>query len=129
VSKSIRVLVVEDEELVARNIQAFMEDEDMFVHIVGSAEDALNLVQSGEEFDVCIMDLRLPGMDGTCAIRALHEICPVLRFVIHTGSIHFAIPDDLQKMGIEEMQLLKKPLRDMGLLADAVRALVGESGG
>ena len=118
-----RVLLVDDEPLVVRNVKAFLEDEGMEVDGVGSAEEALARVRDGAAYDVCIMDLRLPGMDGNLAVHTLHRLQPALRFIIHTGSTSYAIPDELRALGIGELQLLRKPLADMELLADAVRAV------
>ncbi len=123
------VLVVDDEVLVAENLRAFLEDEGMTVHSAGSAEQAIDLVGAGRVFDVCIMDLRLPGMDGSDAIRALHALDPKLRFIIHTGSVSFALPDELRALGIQDIQLFKKPVLDMALLASTVRALGAEESG
>ena len=119
-----RVLLVDDEPLVVRNVKAFLEDEGMEVDGVGSAEEALARVRDGAAYDVCIMDLRLPGMDGNLAVHTLHRLQPALRFIIHTGSTSYAIPDELRALGIGEPQLLRKPLADMELLADAVRTVV-----
>jgi CheY-like chemotaxis protein len=118
-----RVLLVDDEPLVVRNVKAFLEDEGMEVDGVGSAEEALARVRDGAAYDVCIMDLRLPGMDGNLAVHTLHRLQPALRFIIHTGSTSYAIPDELRALGIGEPQLLRKPLADMELLADAVRTV------
>lgn len=121
---NLRVLVVDDEPLIAHNLQAFLEDEGMQVKSVGSVEEALALNRAVEAvYDVCVMDLRLPGMDGNAGIRALHELFPTLRFIIHTGSTNYAIPEDLRAMGIDETRVFMKPLVDMGPLADTVRAL------
>ncbi len=120
---SARVLVVDDEPLIASSLQAFLEDEGMTVDSVGSAEGALALVQGGHAFDVCVMDMRLPGLDGNAAIRALHELCPRLRFIIYTGSANYAIPDELYTLGIGEVPLFRKPLSDMASLATKVRGL------
>ena len=119
-----RVLLVDDEPLVVRNVKAFLEDEGMEVDGVGSAEEALARVREGAAYDVCIMDLRLPGMDGNLAVHTLHRLQPALRFIIHTGSTSYAIPDELRALGIGEPQLLRKPLADMELFADAVRTVV-----
>lgn len=117
------MLVVDDEPAVAANLQAFFEDEDMEVHSVGSGEDALRVVRAGAGFHVCIMDLRLPGMDGCQAIIELHEVSPTLRFVIHTGSTRYALSKELRAIGVTDSQLFVKPVLDMGLLAEQVRQL------
>ena len=118
-----RVLVVDDEWLVAENLEAYLEDEGMGVTSVGSAEEAVELVEKGLRWDVCIMDLRLPGMDGRAAIHILHRLRPEMRFIIHTGSATFAVPTEMRDMGIADIQLFKKPVVDMEALADTVRSL------
>lgn len=120
---TIGVLVVDDEPLVAENLQAFLEDDGMLVQAVGSAEQAIALIERGTRFDVCIMDLRLPGMDGSAAIQTLRRLFPALRFIIHTGSASFTLPSELRAMGIADACLLKKPVGDMDVLADMVRSL------
>jgi DNA-binding NtrC family response regulator len=118
-----RVLIVDDESLIAHSLQAFLEDEGMRVESVGSAEEALDLIRRGHSYDVCIMDLRLPGLDGNGAIRALHELCPELRFIIHTGSVNYRLTEELSAMGTGEIPLFRKPLLDMALLATKIRVL------
>lgn len=125
-----RILIVEDEHVIAKSVQAFLEDEGMEVHCRASAEQALELVgATGCLFEVCIMDVHLPGLDGNCAIRRLHRLCPHLRFVIHTGSPAYAIPEDLRAIGIADRHLFRKPLQDMQPLAAVVETLLAQSGG
>ncbi|MDQ2696787.1 MAG: response regulator [Pseudomonadota bacterium] len=124
------VLVVDDEEMIRENLIAFLEDEGMRVMAVESAEEALHRVRDGCPFAVCIMDMRLPGMDGNAAIRALHARCPELEFIIHTGSSNYALPGDLRELGMSDERVYLKPLDDMTPLAAAVRRLAGwRSGG
>jgi len=120
---SLRVLVVDDEPGVAGTLQAYLEDEGMEVYSAGSAEEALELVGRGVAFDVCIMDLRLPGMDGDAAIRRLHRLRPRLKYLIHTGTAGYDVPDDLRTIGVGSGQIFRKPLPDMAPLAAAVRTL------
>lgn len=123
-----RVLVVDDEPFIVTGLQVFLEDEGMQVSSAGSGEEAVDIVRRDSGFDVCIMDMRLPGMDGDTTIRALHEICPDLEFIIHTGSADYSIPDDLRLMGIGDDQFFAKPLMDMTPLAEKVAALTGNRG-
>lgn len=121
---SARVLVVDDEPLIADSVQAYLEDEGIEADSVTSAEEALARVGAACVYQVCIMDMRLPGMDGNAAIRALHGLCPRLRFIIHTGSADYVVPADLRAIGIANAHLFRKPLVDMGSIAATVRALV-----
>jgi len=118
---SLHVLVVDDESFVAEGVRAYLEDEDMEVKTTGSAEAAVEAVRGGVHFDVCVMDMRLTGMDGNAAIRTLASWDPDLRFLIHTGSAGYMIPDDLRALGLTSADLFFKPQSDIGLLAAAVR--------
>jgi CheY-like chemotaxis protein len=124
---SLRVLVVDDEPYIVTGLRVFLEDEGMQVVSAGSGEEAVDIARHDAGFDVCIMDMRLPGMNGDSAIRALHEICPYLKFIIHTGSAEYSIPDDLRAIGIDERQFFAKPLLDMTPLAETVAALASAS--
>jgi CheY-like chemotaxis protein len=125
---SARVLVVDDEPCIVTGLRVFLEDEGMRVDGAGSGEEAVDIARNDSGFDVCIMDMRLPGMNGDTAIRALHDICPDLKFIIHTGSADYSIPDDLRAMGIDERLLFSKPLLDMTPLAETVTALASDRG-
>ena len=118
---TLRVLVVDDEPVIALCVQAFLEDDGMEVTIVSSGEEALERVGAGGCFDVCIMDVRLPGIDGATTVARLAALCPQLRFAMHTGSAEYTLPDELAELG--EIPLLNKPLRDMTPLAATVRRL------
>jgi len=120
---SARVLVVDDEPLIVAGLRVFLEDEGMRVGTAGSGEEAVTIARNDSGYDVCIMDMRLPGMNGDNTIRTLHEICPDLKFIIHTGSADYAIPDDLRLLGIDESTFFAKPLCDMTPLADKVAVL------
>jgi len=122
---NLRVLVVDDEPFVAETLRAFLEDEGMRVRIEPSGEAAVAAVRSGAAFDACIMDLRLPGMDGDVAAQELHRLCPALRFLLHTGSADYVVPAALRDIGIHPAHLFRKPLADMTPLAEALHELHG----
>jgi len=84
---------------------------------------ALAWLDEGEPCPVCIMDMRLPDMDGNSAIRILHQRYPDMEFLIHTGSSSYSLPDDLRAMGLDDDRVYQKPLSDMAPLATAVRTL------
>lgn len=117
------VLIVDDEAELCDNLAAFLDDEGMLVHTAGSAETAIAAVRDGLRVDVCIMDLRLPGMNGAEAIVAIHELAPQTAFIVHTGSPCDGVLDKLQRHGLQRVPVFRKPLGDMGALAAGVREL------
>ena len=58
-----RILVVDDEPMVAKTIQRTLSTEHDIVAL-GSAEEALNRIGAGERFDVILCDLMMPQMTG-----------------------------------------------------------------
>ncbi|MBE2294607.1 MAG: response regulator [Phycisphaerales bacterium] len=117
------ILIVDDEEMIRENLKAYLEDEGWRVAAFAAVAPALCWLQTGDPCQVCIMDMRLPDMDGNTAIRTLHQMYPEMEFLIHTGSSSYNLPDDLRALGLDESRVYQKPLSDMAPLATAVHML------
>ncbi len=75
-----RVLVVEDEVKVASFIQRGLEGEGFSVEVANDGETGVTLAESNR-FDLILMDIMLPKLDGIGAIKQLREkgvVAPVL---------------------------------------------------
>ncbi len=66
-----RILVVEDEEAIARGLELNLKLKGHEVEVAGDGETALELARRGD-FDLLLLDVRLPGIDG-------FEVCQTLR--------------------------------------------------
>jgi CheY-like chemotaxis protein len=117
------VMVVDDEASICDNLAAFLEDEGMKVYTAHSGEDALARIDTGLPVQVCIMDLRLPGMNGAEAILEIHGRAPQVRFIVHTGSPHDSVINDLHRAGLNDIPVFKKPVEDMAALSHTVTGL------
>ncbi|MCP5450228.1 MAG: response regulator [Candidatus Competibacter phosphatis] len=117
------VLIVDDEEMIRENLKAYLEDEGWRVAAFEAVAPALRWLREGTLCQICIMDMRLPDMDGNTAIRALHQMYPEMEFLIHTGSSSYSLPDDLRALGLDDDRVYQKPLNDMAPLAAAARTL------
>lgn len=77
-----RILVVEDESHIAQGLRFNLESEGHSVHVTDRGEDALQrLLNDGENFDLLVLDVMLPGKDGfTVAheLRAAGNYIPLL---------------------------------------------------
>jgi CheY-like chemotaxis protein len=69
------------------------------------------------------MDLRLPGISGTGAIKAIRAQRPDMGFIVHTGSASDRVVAELKRTGLEDIEAFSKPVHDMARLAEAVNAL------
>lgn len=117
------ILIVDDETMIRENLKAYLEDEGWRVAAFESVAPALDWLRDSDFCRVCIMDMRLPDMDGNSAIRALHQLHPDMEFLIHTGSSSYSLPEDLRAMGLDDSRVYQKPLADMATLAAAAQQL------
>jgi DNA-binding NarL/FixJ family response regulator len=85
-SADIRVLVVDDHELVRTTLSELLSDEDD-VTVVGECEDGSQVVEAASRLqpDVVLMDLSMPVMDGVAATEALRAADPGPRVVVLTA--------------------------------------------
>jgi len=67
-----RILVIEDERRIARNIKEGLEQEHYAVDLAYDGLEGYDLA-AGEEYEVIILDLMLPKMDGMTLCRKLRE--------------------------------------------------------
>jgi hypothetical protein len=67
--------------------------------------------------------MRLPGINGDTLILKAHEIQPVLKFLIHTGSTNYSVSRSLEEIGVKKDQVFRKPLLDMSVLTKGILKL------
>ncbi|MYV99997.1 response regulator transcription factor [Streptomyces sp. SID3343] len=84
---SIRLLIVDDQELIRTGLRLFLETKDEFT-VVGEAADGDEVLEAVRALrpDVVLMDIRMPRMDGVEATARLHAagISPTPRVLILT---------------------------------------------
>ena len=122
----IRVLVVDDEPSIRNSLVEFLEDCQFDVSAADSAEGALDLI-ARIPFDVALVDIRLPKLDGDSLILQAHQLRPRMRFLIHTGSVEYKLPEELKTFGVTQEHVFLKPQMDLSVFKDAIRALMSAS--
>jgi DNA-binding NarL/FixJ family response regulator len=87
-SERIRVLLVDDHQVVRRGLRTFLELQDD-MEVVGEAGDGAQGVTRARELvpDVILMDLLMPVMDGVTAIGAIKQVLPEVEIVAVTSFI------------------------------------------
>ena len=120
----IRVLVVDDEELIRSPMQRFLTKRGADVREAGDGAMALEHIRAGFEPEVIVADLRMPRMDGAEFYERLLDEWPALaeRVLFLSGDI-----TQLASRGLAEIpreRVLVKPLELVELerrIADLVR--------
>lgn len=79
-----KILIVDDELVVRDSLGKWFTEEGYTVHAVGSAHEALNSFQPGA-WDVALIDIKMPGMDGIELQNRLHQADPDLIVIVMTG--------------------------------------------
>ncbi len=114
------VLIVDDEQTLARSAKAFLADHGYDAEVATSGEKAMELLENLQP-DVVFADVRLPGMSGLDLLKRIREFDPVIPVIMLTayGSIEGAV--EAVKLGA--FDYVKKPvdLEELKLLADRAR--------
>ena len=121
----IRVLVVDDEPAIRDSLTAFLDDYGFDAMACGSTEEARDLMIENS-FNVCVVDLRLPGLSGEDLILLANKRFPDQRYIIHTGSISYNLPEDLRAIGMRSEHVFLKPVRVLSLLVKCIKELADD---
>jgi len=122
VSEPIRILVAEDDDQARKALTELLEDESYGVTAVSDGEAARRLLERpSPAFDVALLDIRMPKLDGLSLLRLLEnrEDAPAVLVMTAYGASSIAI--EAMKLGAYDY--LPKPLRFDELLLQIGRAL------
>lgn len=108
------VLVVEDDTIILEGLQISLEQEGYQVISASTMKDALDIVNSEQELQICLLDVMLPDGDGyqICkAVRAKSQI-PILFLTACDDEVHTVLA---LEQGADDY--IAKPFRIRELLA------------
>jgi DNA-binding response OmpR family regulator len=108
-----RLLIVEDEEVLADSLQDILEHEGYAVRVARNGKDALDAIRQ-EPPELLVLDLMLPLVEGVDVLRGLRGVSPSSRVVITTSCSRGALK------GESVDAFLRKPFT-LDALLDAIR--------
>jgi len=82
---TLQILVVDDNTLILMSISRFLK-KIALVKTVFTAEEALDAIYE-QHYDLCFLDVNLPGMTGLVAMKIINELSPNTKVVIMTATI------------------------------------------
>ena len=83
--KTLRVLVCDDEPLIIMSISRFLK-KIALVKTVSTAEEALDAIEE-QHYDLCFLDVILPGMTGLDAMKIITNLSPNTKIAIMTATL------------------------------------------
>lgn len=109
-------MIIDDEEHIRSSLTCFLEDFDNYqVRSAHSAELALEELHK-EPADLCIVDIRLPAMNGAEFIRVCLKQSLCRHHLLHTGSTDFRLYIDIETLGMCDADVFQKPCDSMAML-------------
>ena len=115
-----RVLVVDDEQTLAGNIQAYLEAQGLNVHVAHDGASAIGLAERTNP-DVIVLDYRLPDMEGFQVLDAVRKRRDC-HFVLITAHPTAEVRERASQLGVSHILFKPFPLAE---LARAVLDLMG----
>ncbi|MEZ5401772.1 MAG: sigma-54 dependent transcriptional regulator [Bryobacteraceae bacterium] len=104
-----RVLVIDDEPGIRESLCGVLEDEGFATEAAASAEEGLAML-GGQPFDLVMLDIWLPGIDGIEALSRISEIPPDDRPAVVMISGHGTIETAVRATKLGAFDFLEKPL-------------------
>ncbi|HYP09059.1 MAG TPA: sigma-54 dependent transcriptional regulator [Bryobacteraceae bacterium] len=135
-----KILIIDDEDVVRESLSEWFAAEGYDTVACPSGKDAL-LALTSNEFDLALLDIRMPGMDGMEVQQRLHEADPELTVIIMTGyaTVETAVqalkrgaydyvtkpvdPDELSHLVAKALEL-RKAKREVELLRENLRDML-----
>jgi CheY-like chemotaxis protein len=90
---SLKVLVVDDDELIRASMQTILETLGHASAMASGGVEAIGMLEAGLEADVVILDMNMPGLDGAETLQRIRSLRPTLPVLIATGLVDQATAD------------------------------------
>ena len=106
-NRKANILIVDDEEVVRLSFARTLSGQHCNVESAPSGIDALRMMRE-HSFDVVLLDLRLPGMDGLTVLKTIKEQWPESEVIIITG--YPAVETAKESVALGAFTYLAKPV-------------------
>ncbi|MGA3115933.1 MAG: sigma-54 dependent transcriptional regulator [Syntrophobacteraceae bacterium] len=114
------VLIIDDEPVVRDGCRMVLMKEGLTVHVCNSGGSGLEMIREGG-YDVIILDLKLPDMDGMEILGTVKKEKPLTSVIIITG--YSTVQNAIQAMKLGAFDYLAKPFSDDELILCVGRAI------
>ena len=107
-SDKIRVLLLDDEPIVAERVKSSLEMSDYYVDAFISGQEAIDRLKK-EKYDILITDLKMSSPDGMEVLRIARQLHPGIKAVVITGFATIKTAEAARQSGAVEF--IAKPFK------------------
>ena len=119
-NKDITIFIVDDEPVVCQAIALTLKSEKFTVRCFNNPQECIDIL-AGEECDLLITDINMPGLNGVELLSKARYISPLLPLIAITGYASVQLTVSAIKAGA--IDFIEKPLERETLLAQVKTAL------
>lgn len=101
-----KILLVDDEVVFTSNMSKLLKSRGYRVEAVNSGDNAISTLEA-EKFDVVVLDLKMPGMDGITTLKEIKKLGLFTETLILTG--HGSIDTAMEAIRLGAYDYLTKP--------------------
>ncbi len=102
-----KILVVDDEPIVCLSLANWLQEENYLAKAVQDGPSAIEAIKE-QNWDIVLLDLKMPGMDGLEVLRKIKEIAPQIVIIMMTA--YASVPSSVQAMKEGAYDYIIKPL-------------------
>lgn len=117
------ILIIEDDKEILKIIVSYLEKENFVVSTSNDGKKGLDIYNSGVEFDLIILDIMLPGLDGWSICRKIRQnsMVPIIMLTARDDE-----DDELYGFELKANDYIKKPFSPNVLVA-RVKAVISQN--
>jgi DNA-binding NtrC family response regulator len=112
-----KILVIDDEQGIRDLLDTLLSRKGFDVTLADSGQKALDAVRR-ERFDVLVLDLKMPGMDGLTVLQQIRSLYPTQQVIVLTGGGNPETERQVRALGVSEY--VEKEF-SLHLLGDAIK--------
>ncbi len=114
----IRLLLVDDEQRFVETLAKRLTARGFYVETASSGQQALDLLGT-RPFDVVLLDVRMPGMDGIETLRNIGRLQPLVKVILLSGHASINVAVEGMRLGAYDYLLKPAELDDILAKVDA----------
>jgi DNA-binding response OmpR family regulator len=121
-AQAVSILIIDDEQTLCNLLKSELEQYRYLVDTADSGETGLDKIQQ-KRFDLIILDIRMPGMDGLEVLKKIRENDLANKVIMLTGVDELKIARDSLQLGANDF--LTKPY-DIKTLMACIKRVMAE---